>query len=726
MSNIRQEEQHHLTKTIDILDEMIKESKHNDKFSKARRDLYFGRLDYVEDGMETSIYIGKTGAVKDDTELIIVDWRSSIGEVYNLFNGGTRQLEYSNPSGFPIKVMVQQKRQIQIANDQVLEVNLVGKPGSNNEDFLLKALDKKGQAHQVKDIISTLQEEQDRIVRHDMTKTMLVQGVAGSGKSSIALHRISYLLYRNRNWMKPNNVMILGPNKMFLSYMRKVAPELEIQDVQHDTFMEWTCNRLGLKHEVEEPYQVLSQIINGTVQLEEIELVMLFKGSMEFKSLIDHYIETEVLQNLLPKQDLSVGDHSATLEHRQLRKLFDSKVTPINKRLEEVRTYVKEWLKKEETTALRRIEQNYENAVHQFVYNLPEDSKLRKQAASALEQSYYYLRKRTEREFDDAGKHYLNKFKQQSPMQIYEGLFSQTVLQTLGHDWREEFIEKLGRSYWNRHQRWSLGYDDLAPMLYLEKLLNGLEEEYDYLVIDEAQDLSPFQIFMLKQLTKSMTILGDVSQSIYSFSGTSDWDDLFPDVYEAEQMHRIEINTSYRSTLEIINLANLILHNSPLKVHQSIPISRKGALPKIERVNSAPELEIKILASLAEFSTKDYTKIAIICKDEFQTQGLYNYLVEQKQDSVQLILDSTHELNGRIVVIPSYLVKGLEFDAVILPNVSQDRFTDSSLDSRLLYICVTRANHEVHMYYHQNPSPLLDGAMMQADDKSSLDKFGIL
>lgn len=173
------------------------------------------------------------------------------------------------------------------------------------------------------------------------------------------------------------------------------------------------------------------------------------------------------------------------------------------------------------------------------------------------------------------------------------------------------------------------------------------------------------------------------------------------------------IQTSYRSTAQIMNLANLVIRNSLIDLPEIVPINRQGEVPIIEKVQSSQELFIKIKQSIQAFKDKGYSKIAIIPKDIRQAQKLYDFLSEEGIENLQLIIDSQQELSETIVVIPSYLVKGLEFDAVILPNANSNRFTNNSLDTRLLFVCITRANHELRIFYHKEISPLLEGAVLE-------------
>jgi DNA helicase II / ATP-dependent DNA helicase PcrA len=204
-----------------------------------------------------------------------------------------------------------------------------------------------------------------------------------------------------------------------------------------------------------------------------------------------------------------------------------------------------------------------------------------------------------------------------------------------------------------------------------------------------------------------MTILGDVTQSIYSFTGIENWDELFKTVYQNEEIKTANLSVSYRSTYEIMDTANQIITNGNLPYQKVIPFNRRGDKILCKPIEDEENLLLSILNSIKEFLEKGYKRIAIIHKDGPRSKGLYNVLKVTNVPSLQLVLNPDEPIKESIIVIPSYLVKGLEFDAVIIPNANEDNYKLNNLEAKLLYVSVTRPHHALHIYYHKKISPLL-------------------
>ncbi|MGG3744922.1 hypothetical protein [Paenibacillus chibensis] len=278
-----------------------------DKIKAARAHPYFGRMDVIQaDGSTVHYYVGKT-AIGDDysDKEIVIDWRSEFGKLYTTYSGGEKEwLGVGNLVG---------KRQITMERHRVSRVVDVGKverprvSGSqhslsnpsadiSNEQFLTEILSQTTEGYQIQEIISSLQEEQDEIIRLPMDHPVIVQGVAGSGKSSVALHRISYLLFRYESTLKPEDILVVAPNKMFISYMQGILPELDIQGIRQETFVGIATKLLGIT-EVESQHVTLSKIINEEQSDTKDERVLRYKGSLAFKHALQVYLDFQMEQN---------------------------------------------------------------------------------------------------------------------------------------------------------------------------------------------------------------------------------------------------------------------------------------------------------------------------------------------------------------------------------------------------------------------------------------------
>ncbi|WP_164491635.1 HelD family protein [Staphylospora marina] len=216
---------------------------------------YFGRLDFREDGSDhvSPLYIGKFGIQGDrPDELLVIDWRAPVASLFYSFGGQGDRAEYLSPDG-PVEGTVYLKRNLVIRQRELERVVDTWVRGGDNlgaaDEFLLYRLGE-SKDHRLRDIVSTIQSEQDRIIRAERDKALVIQGVPGSGKTTVALHRLAYLLYRYTGQMRPDRMVIFAPNRMFLEYISDVLPELGAGDVRQTTFEEWALERLEEKDRI--------------------------------------------------------------------------------------------------------------------------------------------------------------------------------------------------------------------------------------------------------------------------------------------------------------------------------------------------------------------------------------------------------------------------------------------------------------------------------------------
>lgn len=705
------------------------------KYSKAKKQPYFGRIDINEDGQSEILYIGETGIEKGNSDIIVVDWRADIAQLYYGFHGGDNQLIYES-NGIKYSTSVERKRQIVIENqivDSVVETlgipprktnekeqssygnqknnqNEVEKESGSpiyQDDFFKKVLSKNNNKHQLKNIITSIQRGQDEIIRQGIEKNIIVQGASGSGKSSIALHRISYLLYKYRDVLKPNNILILASNKMFISFIQTSFPNLDISGIRQNTFTEWakeliSDNSLYIK----EPYETLAKLIDTNYQgLADLEKVAAFKGSIMFKEIIDSYLE-KVSSDLLSKEERITINRDDSISTKKMRDYYlDKEHLPLNQRIELLRKFIESEFSESQDKSIQNINRQYDFIFDNWLTELPTGSQERRLLFEQLENIKAQKLKRVRTEHLTVKKQLLQTIKPFSAITVYNNLFQAKHIQSKNSILEPTFIDAFLKTAVNQNE---VSAEDVASLLYIDSKLNGVKEKISYLIVDEAQDYSPFEVEVLKMYSKSMTLLGDITQSIYAYKSIKKWGDLTPSVFNFDEVRQMNMNVSYRSTYEIMSLANTIVENSHLPLPLVNPIKRNGDKPLIKRIENGKQLFENVQISIAKFRSKGYSIIGIIGKDRTQTELLYEFLLKFGEKSVQLITDSKQKLTEQIVVIPSYLVKGLEFDAVIIPNAGKDRFSENSIDTKLLYVCITRAHHDLHIYYHGDPSPLLE------------------
>jgi len=250
--------------------------------------------------------------------------------------------------------------------------------------------------------------------------------------------------------------------------------------------------------------------------------------------------------------------------------------------------------------------------------------------------------------------------------------------------------------------------DDLTALTYLQLKLEGVVgENYIHTVIDEAQDYSLMQFNVLKEISKnnSMTIVGDLGQGIYNYKGINSWESLIEKVFSEDATY-ITLSQSYRSTVEIIEFANRVLEKQDLNIKPAIPILRHGDEPRV--INAKEDEEIRAIDSLLEeIYSKNKKTVAIICKTYTECKELHKRIKKESKYKWELIEESQSKLDIDNLIIPSYMTKGLEFDATIVYNCDEDMYRNEVLDKKLLYVALTRALHLQYVMYKESLSSLL-------------------
>ena len=225
---------------------------------KALMTPYFARIDFKENNVNNvqKIYIGKTGILNDKYDVIVTDWRAPIASIY--YDGQLGKVKYECPEG-TIEGDLTKKRVYNIENSELKDYQDIDI--TTNDEFLQECLNENSEAR-LKNIISTIQSEQNKIIRAKMSKPLIVQGVAGSGKTTVALHRIAYLVYTYEKEFNPDEFLIIAPNKFFLDYISNVLPDLGVDYVRQQTFEEFMFENIEGNIEIEPINTELSNIVN--------------------------------------------------------------------------------------------------------------------------------------------------------------------------------------------------------------------------------------------------------------------------------------------------------------------------------------------------------------------------------------------------------------------------------------------------------------------------------
>lgn len=668
-------------------------SKQLNILSRLKDSPYFGRIDFVEDGQQKakSVYLGIASLMDEQNEdFLIYDWRAPISSLYYDYYPGPAK--YETPEGM-ISGHMELKRQFIIKNG---EIKGMFDTGVTIGDELLQQVLSNQANTQMKSIVATIQKEQNQIIRNETSKYLLVQGVAGSGKTSAALQRVAYLLYRFRKTLHSDNIMLFSPNTLFNSYVATVLPELGEENMTQTTYQQYLDTRLGAHFTIESPFSQMEELLttNNTLKFEEIR----YKSSLHFKEQLEQYIEYLAKEGLIFKNITFRNERF--ISAKQIHDYFYSlnPTLSIPNRMKLVAKWLLEKLEKKE-----RIERKKDWVLEESglldredflkVYKrLQKDKPKNKATFDDFEQEQKLLARLVVKKYMKPIKRAIKKLHFIHVKAIYRQFFEKDFAkigilnQQMWEEIKYSSIEKL-----NKNQ---LSYEDATAYLYLQDKLGGQKVNHliRHLFIDEAQDYSPFQLAYLQQLfpNSSMTILGDMNQAIYAHSINAPTL-LSSELYDEEKVEKITLTRSYRSTRQIVEFTKGFIAGG----ERIEPFNRDGKKPTVLEVKNEDILLDKITCQTRELQSEGHATIAIICKTVKESQSIYEKL---KNELPVCLIDKENDMFEKgILILPVYFAKGIEFDAVIIYNGSNALY-HNEFDRNLFYTACTRAMHELHIF----------------------------
>ena len=609
---------------------------------------YFGRVTFndLEFDQKDTLYVGRFGVTPEGSyEPVIVDWRAPVASLF--YHGSLGEASYTSPDG-PIKCDIEGRRQIIVKKG---ELKGVFDSAIDVKDDILQMVLSNNSSDKLKDVIMTIQQEQDEIIRKERTSNIVVNGVAGSGKTTIALHRVAYLLYNYRKELE-DKVLILGPNGIFMEYISQVLPSLGEVGVKQETFASFALKEMDSELYIMSFDKYLEKILSEDKEFIEDAK---YKNSYEIIKDLDNLVK-ETDKDYFHVEDVKYfGD--LVISKEEIEEMFNKhyEYMPLFRRSEKIKRII-----------LSKIKDKRDEKVWELNEELrKEKEKLTPEELLIEENNLEFRRKLRIREI------------------VKEVMDSRAKLDS----WisREDVLDIYDRFNGNKKE---YTINDLAPILYLAIKLEGKKatKDYRHVVIDEAQDYSPLQFKVVRELTgtKYFTVVGDVNQRLIKYSDLAPmmelgkiFDDVNPEIYN--------LNKSYRSTYEIMEYANKYLDEDRI-----IPIVRHGKPVEEIEFHNNEELSESIIESLKEFSNEGLESIAIITRDKEELEKVYNLI----SNKVHLVKFDNEDVlyKGGNVIIPSYFAKGLEFDGVII--VDNGSLKDENEDL-IKYIMSTRALHRL-------------------------------
>ncbi|NKE04328.1 MULTISPECIES: RNA polymerase recycling motor HelD [Mesobacillus] len=674
--------------------------------SRLRFSPYFGRVDFKEDGEDKAeqIYLGIATLMDEQEEnFLIYDWRAPISGLYYDYSPGPAK--YKTETDL-IEGTMELKRQFVIKGGKI---SAMFETGVTIGDEMLQEVLGNNADTQMKTIVATIQKEQNQIIRNDSSSLIVVQGVAGSGKTSAAMQRVAYLLYKYRNIITSENIMLFSPNPLFNSYVATVLPELGEENMQQATFQEYLSTRFGSEYELEDPFEQMEFMLEAEKNknyFDRIESIR-FKASLAFKDLLDQYAKKLAGETLVFK---SLGiNKRAIISKKEIAAYYDSldQSISIPNRVQ----LVKEWLLKElKRKAKAELSQEWVEKEIQFLEkeDYLEAFKTSQQKQGEAEDTFHDLDREqkwlsemvVKRRFKPLF-NAVKKLKFINKRAIFMDFFKEGHLMAEPLPLPENWSAICEQSISNLENRF-IAYEDATPFLYLQDLIEGRKSNTSirHVFVDEAQDYTPFQFAYIKMLFpySKMTLLGDINQAIYS-GPTGAQTILADSALDFGKMELYSLTRTYRSTKQIVEFTRQLIEGGEMIE----PFNRTGPKPVIFQSLESRDHILKVNDLISELQRSGHKNIAVICKTAKESKAAFEGV--KKVVDARLIEKGTMTFENGVNVVPTYLAKGIEFDAVVIYDSSVYTRTE---ERKLLYTACTRAMHELYILSKEELSPLIE------------------
>lgn len=661
---------------------------------RLQKKPYFARVDFTEkDGHSETIYIGLASFNDRADRYLIYDWRAPIASIY--YAGGLGHVTYPTPEGNQ-EVDLTLKRQF-IIEDGTL-VTVYDTDETVGDQMLLQALDGRSST-KMKSIVSTIQRQQNEIIRDTNSELLFVQGAAGSGKTAAVLQRVAYLLYQYRGNLTAQQIILFSPNQLFNDYVNSVLPELGEQNMVQLTYYQYTQHRVpNMK------VATLAQRFEAT-QDATSQNIARYMGSAQFFAATQAYAEYLGTRGLAFKP-LKLDDkvlvtpeqiaqiyYSFNENYNLGNRLFATKealIKRLNKlvnqeaKTDEAQKHVQELTRSE-------LEDLYGDGPRNFADGQSELNFLSKQL---LMRRYAVVQ--------DAINHNLFVHWKQTLVNFWRDVPQLLPLSKFGvtpEQWRMTIKHKVAALNANQ-----ISGGDVTIYLYLYDLLTGRhgQSEIRHVFLDEVQDYSAYQLAYLKTTfpKAKFTMLGDLNQAIFTGNNASALMKELGRLFAPEKTRVVQLTKSYRSTKEITLFSRALLKHGA----KVVPFDRPGAKPVVQTVATPAAAATAVVADLKQ-AAADHLTTAIITKTLAEAEQLHDALAAQNVATTVIATENQRLAQGTLI-IPAYLAKGLEFDNVIAYGVSAQNFGDDST-RLLLYTICSRAMHRLLVLAVGQPSPLI-------------------
>lgn len=669
-----------MSNTVTMRDHMQSALKRN---QRATKKPYFGRIDFLDETLqkEEALYIGRGGIAKDTTHQVVVDWRAPVANAY--YENGLGECSYHAPDGRELPIRLDLKRTYEIDNGRLLDyfdTEVIA-----NDELLTKYLAKNKQAV-LGEIIATIQKEQNDIIRKTPYHNIIVQGVAGSGKTTVAMHRISFILYNYAERFRPEDFYIVGSNRILLEYITGVLPDLDVYGIRQMT-MEQLFVRLLYEDWDEQSCSILENTAAAQGSMDRGTFGW-FQALTEFGARIEAEricMDSVVLDRRQFVEGLK-GGVAGVFDEREGEPQPSDLVELLSGKA--IRDYV------EQTNASVQTKINMLN--ERLIIKIKD-------------------------EFLKNGLRYSEK-ERKAILKEYRGYFGKKIFDISIFELYQRFLlEQKEKGYEVSVPEQAYDVYDLAALAYLYKRLKETEviSEAHHVVIDEAQDYGMMAYAVLKYCIKdcTYTVMGDVSQNIHFGFGLADWEELRKLFCSQDGDSFGILKKSYRNTVEISEFATKILHHGSFEPYPVEPIIRHGKEVEVMQLPTKRELYEETARRCRAWQKQGLNTIAIICRTPEKAE-----LVARQLGRLIPVCESNLEkavFSDGIMVLPVVYTKGLEFDAVLIFDPDKEEYPVDDGHAKLLYVAATRALHELCVLYREDLTGLIADPLPEEKQKET-------
>ena len=657
---------------------------------------YFARIDFKEKGASEpeSVYIGLASFSDKPDHFLIYDWRAPISSVY--YEGKLGKVSYNTPVG-PQEVDMTLKRQFQIKDGTI--VTIFDTDEQVGDQMLLEALGNHSST-KMKSIVTTIQRTQNEIIRDTKDDLLFVQGAAGSGKTAAVLQRVAWLLYRYRGNLTSSQVVLFSPNQLFNDYIDQVLPELGEHNMVQMTYFQFANRRVPRLH-----VQTLAQRFAAS-QDETSKNAQRLCTSLQYFKATERYAQRLGHAHMRFRNIMFNGKVFVSKEKiREIYYSFNNNYN-LGNRLDGTKEALIKYLNHRVSSEMRskwveeRVQSLSKEELDTLFANEPrefesDDKEFKFLARKIVMKAFEPIKRAiNHNQWLNINAQYLHL------LRVTPKLVNLAEYGLTPDQWTA-FVDQTKEELKQRN----ISAAGITIYLYLYDLITGKHGQRDirYVFVDEVQDYDPYQLAYLKYRfpRAKFTLLGDLNQAIFTHENSKSLLRQLSTMFDPDKTRVVQLTKSYRSTKQITDFTKHIL----LDGEAIEAFDRNGELPQVISAADFDGSADALVSALDKYQD-EHDQVAIIGKTLEDSEQLYRAL-EQRNIKTTLIRTENQRLVKGTIIVPSFLAKGLEFDAIIVWNANDQQYHGDD-ERQLLYTICSRAMHALTLTAVGQVTSLLD------------------